>query len=239
MIYIQIIFTMNTPPTLSLPIQSGIHAVRNEQELIDNIDALNYHNVSCLKFYEHSWSYVPSIIGELKSIKSLDLRNNSISKLPNEICNLDIVSIYLDNNDFSEIPEQIFRMPSIEILNCSRNNISNISTNISNLSSCKVLDLQHNFINLIPDEISKLPLNTLILKNNNIKFLPKSMNNLKSLRILDVNSNIMSNIQDDIIQLPELVRVDLRNNNIDNLTNIFKQISNKIKILIDNNPISI
>ncbi len=124
---------------------------------------------------------IPKSIGELTSLKHLDLSWNLINKIPKSITNLKSLEVLkLNRNGITQIPEDIGELKSLRHLDISYNSIKKIPKSITNLKSLKVLDLYRNRITQIPEDIGELTsLKHLDIRNNSIKKIPKSVTNLK------------------------------------------------------------
>ncbi|CAG9786594.1 unnamed protein product [Diatraea saccharalis] len=106
--------------------------------------------------------------GEESEITDIYLKENLISRVPNEICKLrNLESLYLSGNDITELPIQI-----------------------SELQYLKCLDISGNRLRALPDEIGDMKcLKFLILDENELTTLPLRLNELRFLRYLSVCDN--------------------------------------------------
>ena len=97
---------------------------------------------------------LPSEIGQLTNLSSLDLDGNSFSNLPPEIGNLINLS-YLDlsNNQFSVIPSEISQLSSIRNLNVASNQLSELPPEIAKLQNLTELNIEDNPLVSPPPEI--------------------------------------------------------------------------------------
>ncbi|KAL4707781.1 hypothetical protein ACJJTC_001727 [Scirpophaga incertulas] len=105
------------------------------------------------------------INGEEAEITDIYLKENLITRVPNEICKLEnLESLYLSGNDITELPKEI-----------------------SGLKCLKCLDLSGNRLSSIPDEVAELKsLKFLILDENELTELPLRLSELHSLRYLSI-----------------------------------------------------
>ena len=87
----------------------------------------------------------------------LNLRNNSLSEIPNSITRLtNLQSLDLRHNSLSEIPDSITRLTNLKSLDLSNNSLSTIPESITRLTNLKTLYLNSNSISAIPESITRL-----------------------------------------------------------------------------------
>ncbi|XP_068633511.1 uncharacterized protein [Battus philenor] len=106
--------------------------------------------------------------GEEAEVTDIYLKENLISRVPNDICKLlNLESLYLSGNDITELP-----------------------AGISALRRLKCLDVSGNRLRRVPDEIGELrSLKFLILDENELRSLPLRLAELRTLRYLSVCDN--------------------------------------------------
>lgn len=142
---------------------------------------------------------LPKEIGNLTSLKKLDLYNNSIGgSLPSEVGNLtelEYLNLYF-NQLSGSIPSSIDKLTKLEILNLEINDLTgSIPTTIGNLISLQDLRLNNNNLSgSIPLEISNLSnLQQLRLNNNQLTgSIPANIGNLPNLSLLWLHNNQLS-----------------------------------------------
>ncbi|KAF7153168.1 hypothetical protein RHSIM_Rhsim01G0104100 [Rhododendron simsii] len=182
-------------------------------------------------------SYLPDEIGNLISLRTLDLAQNNLNTLPDGICNLTCLKRFrLDNNNVSHLPSGIGRLTSLESLNLERNSLctlpdtigmlsclkelfvgnnklSHLPSEIGDLDSLKILELQHNNgFHAFPESICKLiRLRGLNLYDCNLSHLPSGIGGLASLGSLNIAKNNFFTIPDSISNHPRLETIDLSN----------------------------
>lgn len=128
---------------------------------------------------------------DLPKLKDLYLMNCSLSKLPEEIGNLQVLEgLRLIDNKLTEFPEQLYTMKYLKKLTASKNKISKLSPNIIGLQSLKVLLLGENNLTFLPNEISKLPfLQVLNVFGNKLTCLPESVIELEPFLQVNFHEN--------------------------------------------------
>lgn len=121
---------------------------------------------------------IPSAIGALVSLTSLDLSSNNINgTIPSDVGALHrLTKLDLSRNEISEsIPNEIDSFTALESMDLSRNKFSGtIPGDIGALTSLKRLNLRQNTISgVIPSGIGRTNLTHLLLSNNVLSgFLP-------------------------------------------------------------------
>lgn len=123
-------------------------------------------------------------------IKSLDIRDNKIDKLPEEITQLPSLKILrLDNNKITTFPRNFYRLDQLQILTLSQNGLRVIDNSISIIGSLTALALNDNQISEWPSWLSvSLPkLRLLHLHNNPIRGVPFAFTQMNSLNELSLD----------------------------------------------------
>lgn len=138
----------------------------------------------------NSWANTNYTVTEWCDLITLDLRNSSITEIPESIRMLtNIKEIIISNTGLNEIPEYISSLNGLEILNISGTNIESIPDSVVNLVNLEFLLLRNNQLNYIPSNINNLTnLKWLMLNDNQFTSLPSSINNI-SLDLLNVRNN--------------------------------------------------
>ncbi|KAI8571172.1 hypothetical protein RHMOL_Rhmol01G0097900 [Rhododendron molle] len=182
-------------------------------------------------------SYLPDEIGNLISLRTLDLAQNNLNTLPDGICDLTCLKrLRLDDNNVSHLPSGIGMLTSLESLNLERNSLctlpetigklsclkelfvgnnklSHLPSEIGDLDSLKILKLQHNNgFHAFPESICKLiRLRGLSLYDCNLSHLPSGIGGLVSLGSLNLGKNNFCTIPDSISNHPRLETIHLNN----------------------------
>lgn len=132
----------------------------------------------------------------LRNLKTLNLSNNCIEKIPKELGQLNLTEIDLSGNVLQNDKWEWLMGPAIQSrlqsLNIASNNLSYFPTNLVYTKNLVRLDLQRNFIYKLPFAIWKLDkLRLLNLSNNQINSVPESMVRMK-LEQVDLSENNLS-----------------------------------------------
>ncbi|KAE9462815.1 hypothetical protein C3L33_05276, partial [Rhododendron williamsianum] len=149
-------------------------------------------------------SYLPDEIGNLISLRTLNLAQTNLSNLPDGICNLTCLKdLSLEGNNVSILPSGIGRLTSLEILLLSRNSLCTLPDTIGKLSCLKFLWVGNNKLSHLPSEIGDLDsLEELDLAGNNgFRALPESICKLVRLQSLILNGCNLSHLPSEIDRL--------------------------------------
>ncbi|KAI8571114.1 hypothetical protein RHMOL_Rhmol01G0092500 [Rhododendron molle] len=96
-------------------------------------------------------------IGNLISLRTLDLAQNNLSTLPDGICNLTCLKhLRLEENNVSNLPSGIGRLTSLYSLSLSRNSLCTLPDTIGKLSCLTYLSVGNNKLSHLPSEIGDL-----------------------------------------------------------------------------------
>jgi len=143
----------------------------------------------------NAWLYgsvVPTEIGLLTNLETLDLTDTGIFSIPSSIGSLsNLKYLYLGENSLQSIPNEIGNITPLVVLNLSGSNLNSIPASIGNLSSLQELYVAQNYLTSLPAAIGQLSeLRVLDLSWNSFTSLPSSLfNNLSSLQTLSINRN--------------------------------------------------
>ncbi|KAI7854759.1 hypothetical protein BDC45DRAFT_508031 [Circinella umbellata] len=164
---------------------------------------------------------------EFGALTLLDFRNNQLEKLPTSLSQLQHLTVlHLSHNQIQEFPEQIFKLDRLRDLDLSHNQLNVLPEAIERLSHLEILNLNDNQIKKVADSIGQLiKLRKLYLNHNQLVQLPQAyhLQNWKKLEELHLVKNQLRVlfVQDDsgrTIELPSLSRLDIRQNNLSQIT---------------------
>jgi len=177
-------------------------------------------------------------IGNLKSLRTLDLRSNRLKTLPESIGNLkSLEMLFLRDNQLTTLPESIGNLKSLGSLYLRTNQLKTIPESIGTLKSLRTLDLRRNQLKTIPESIGNLKsLVTLDLDSNQLKTIPESIGNLKSLGSLDLDSNQLTTLPESIGNLKSLRTLNLRRNQLTTLPESIGNLKSLRTLTLDDNP---
>ncbi|EEF30645.1 leucine-rich repeat receptor protein kinase exs precursor, putative [Ricinus communis] len=170
---------------------------------------------------------IPSTIGNLTSLRSLDLSFNSLEEgIPSAIGNLtSLKSLDLSRNSLEgDIPSAIGNLASLSSLDLSRNSLEGgIPTWFRNLCNLRSLELSINKLSQEINEVFEILsgcvsdiLESLILPSSQLSgHLSDRLVKFKNLAYLDLNDNLISGpIPENLGELNFLISLDLGNNKL-------------------------
>ena len=134
---------------------------------------------------------VPAEIGQLTSLKKLDLRSNQLTSVPAEIGQLtSLTDLGLGDNQLTSVPAEIWQLTSLEWLSLGINELTSVPAEIGQLTSLQLLHLSENRLTSVPAEIGQLTsLKRLYLGCNRLTSLPAEIGQLTSLTGLYLHDN--------------------------------------------------
>jgi len=183
---------------------------------------------------------VPAEIGQLTSLKRLDLSGNRLTSLPAEIgqfTSLTMLSLR-SNHRLTSVPAEIGRLTSLTELHLSYNQLTSLPPEIGQLTSLTRLNLDGNQLTSVPAEIWQLPsLEYLALRNNQLKSLPAEIWRLTSLRELDLGANQLTSVPAEIGQLASLVKLSLDYNQLTSLPAEIEQLTALTELHLERNQL--
>ncbi len=163
---------------------------------------------------EISLASVPSWIGSLTRLRTLDLGHNLLSSLPDSMAALEALEIlYIHDNRLSELPAWIGSLRGLTYLNVAENGLRELPS-VARLSRLIELRAMHNRLTGVPE----LPrsLRELHLRGNECVAVPATVRGLPELRVLDMRANRLSGrLPEWLAELPRLEKLDLRWNSFD------------------------
>jgi Leucine-rich repeat (LRR) protein len=189
--------------------------------LPQNLKPLSYLQTLVLSDNNLTGPLPPDAFHSASKLKDMDLARNFISSVPTSIGDLrNLLSLNLRSNQLQVFPTAITRLTSLTSLDLSRNNLSGmIPSDIGNMVQLQSLILSGNgFSGTIPSGVGNLAnlKQTLDLSANQFNGpIPFQLGNLVNLQQLYLNSNQLSgSIPSELVRLNSLQTIRLDDNNL-------------------------
>lgn len=162
----------------------------------------------------------PELSAENKSLKTLVLRLNNLTKLPENIgyfSALQTIDIY---NPITEIPNSFINLQQLENLKFEGAELIVFHEQVFALSKLKSLIISQfdtkNKIKTLPDNFDKLPLlEELSLRNAALTEVPASVGRLQHLENVYFNANNLTKLPQALAENSHLTYVNINNNPLD------------------------
>jgi internalin A len=205
----------------------------SEEELLRVIEQAAQEGATKFDLSGMGLTVLPPEIGQLNSLRMLNLSRNQLSTLPGEINQLtNLQTFNLSNNQLSNLSPEIVQLITLQSLNLSFNQLSTLPGEIGQLTNLQTFNLSNNQLSSLPPEIVQLTsLQWLDLSNNQLSTLPGEIAQLTNLQTLYLTGNQLSSLPLEIRQLPNLEKLDLRGNLVPIPPEIL--VSNDVKEILD------
>mmetsp|Transcript_3102 Transcript_3102/g.6733 ORF Transcript_3102/g.6733 Transcript_3102/m.6733 type:complete len:556 (-) Transcript_3102:52-1719(-) len=158
----------------------------------------------------------PELWSRFKSLKKLDLGDNSLSDLPDAIGVLSpsLEILFLSENKFASVPEIIKRLSRLRVLSLRGNHLTDLTTSNMPTKSLVWLILTNNQITKIDPNIQELKLlRKLMLSHNDVAEIPLELGQCKNLELIRLANNNLSNFPIEVLgSLPSLAWISLSGN---------------------------
>jgi len=179
---------------------------------------------------------VPAEVGQLKSLRLLDLRGNDLTSVPAEIGQLtSLKELYLKDNKLTIVPPEIGQLTSLEVLDLDGNQLTSVPAEIGQLTSLKGLGLNDNQLKSLPAEIGQLTsLVWLGLGGNRLTSVPAEIGQLTSLTGLNLGGNELPSVPAEIGQLTSLEVLELGDNQLTSVPAAIRELeAAECEVLLD------
>lgn len=210
-----------------------------QEEILKLINQAAVEEWTELKLTGKDLVELPSEIGQLNCLNSLDLSGNKLTNLPSAIGQLtNLTSLYVSYNKLALVPKEIFQLPNLNFLDLSGNQLTSVPQEIGQLTSLTTLDLYGNKLTTLPSEIGQLTnLTILALGSNILSIIPPEIGKLTNLTTLYLNGTKLTSIPPELGQLSNLRMLSLSHNLLISLPPEICQMANLTSLYLRNNPI--
>ena len=193
--------------------------VQLEEALLKKL-LIEANQLECLEIKEVGIPTFPELNAENKSLKTLVLRLNNLTKLPDNIgyfSALQTIDIY---NPITEIPNSFINLQQLEKLKFEGAELIVFPEQVFALSKLKSLIISQfdtkNKIKTLPDNFDKLPLlEELSLRNAALTEVPASVGRLQHLENVYFNANNLTKLPQALAENSHLTYVNINNNPLD------------------------
>jgi len=163
---------------------TSIEEALKNPEKVYNLNLSNQDNIVVPK---EAWA-------KFTNLETLSFKNDNLKEIPQEIGNLPSLKVLdLSGNDFTALPQSLRKLNHLEelYLNDEKNLFHNQNNQSLNLPlNLRILHLENDNLKNVPKEIYELKkLEQLFLNDNNFNQIPKEMKSMKNLKQLDFHNN--------------------------------------------------
>jgi len=211
---------------------SFIEIQGSEIEVI-NDPIFQLQNLETLKLYYNKIKIFT--IGNSK-IKYLTLKNNSLTELTDKIGNLSSLKFLdLSDNNLKALPNSITSLSRLDTLKLEKNYLTSLPNDIGNLKNLKLIDIEQNILTSLPISFSKLSkLTYLNITANDLQNFPENFGELLSLEKLKAEYNFLEFLPTSFVNLNNLKVLHLRHNNLSTLPIGFGKLRKLETLYLDN-----
>ena len=211
----------------------GNNPSSNFQELLSNLcDSINQGKLLTAYVSEYS-----PIVKDVET-PYLHLQNKGLSKLPQNIKNLQVKEIILTGNNFTEFPAEVLNMAQLEVLLIGHNPISKLPENLGGLKNLKRLSINATIIKEFPSDLSALEnLESIGLDHNEFKRVPEPILTIPNLKRLKLNDNVLIDLKFIDKRLEGLESIYLYSNELKQIDCEIENLVNLKELLIFDNKI--
>ena len=176
--------------------------------------------ISQIRMERQNIKELPKSLGNLNSLKVLNLNYNRLKNLPEEIGELFLLEkLLLKENSITELPKTVGKLTHLRHLDLTRNKLDSLPRSIARLKSLKYLNLNFNDFQNIPKIIGKLEsLKYLFYDYNQLKYLPNVFHKLRTLRRIDLQGNRLKTIPLPLLHLNSIKKISLSKEYLDRKT---------------------
>ena len=172
-------------------------------------------HLEILDIHENAITDLTENLGQLSSLRVLNVAGNKLSSLPFEhMARLPLTEIVASRNRLEGIllPANTRTLPTLRLLDVGRNALVSIMATEVAMPSLLSLDISNNRIACLPSATVWPGLLFLTASENGLTTLPDDLPTLKNLKTLDVGGNNLAKINESIGSMDKLTILNLMNN---------------------------
>ncbi len=194
-----------------------------------------------LNLFQCKLNSIPNEFGNLVKVESVYLNNNSITSLPSEIGNLtNLKDFRVNNNSITILPENFYNLSNLEIFEINNNPLLTFSTGLGNLFNLLTLKFNNTQVDLIPNTIGNLKkLVILEFSKTKISLLPPQIGGLTALTRLVAAPNNIASIPSEFGQLTKLTYLDFANCELSNTPAAFANLTQLETLFLNDNELQV
>jgi internalin A len=185
-------------------------------------------------------SRLPEEIGNLQKLKRLKLNGNQLKTVPKPLSKLvNLLSLDISHNQLTSLPEWLGQFVNLRLLNIGDNQVTSLPDWLAQLKKLEGLGLHSNQLTFLPDSIDQLEnLYALSVFNNQLTCLPESLVKLSNLEMLFVGGNLLTFLPERLGQIVTLQEFSAWGNKLTSLPESMKQLVNLkfLQISLNNLP---
>lgn len=226
-------FLANVPKTLNY-LDVGANHLDKIQDVIGRLKNLEslYAPLNLIK-------NVSSKLAILPKLRTLNLSNNLLKRLPrmNKLGNL--FTLELSNNKFENLPKSLAKCQQLHELFISNNYLKKLPPEICNMPRLRILSVHSCQLKSLPRNFKRLQsLRHLGLGENLFQIFPSSICEISKLERLNFANNQLRKIPNTIQKLVELRRLDIGGNSIKEVPLVFGKLRKLSELNLERNPYS-
>jgi len=160
---------------------------------------------------------VPSNIGLLRNLKSLNMNENNLDAIPNSISDLtNLTSLGLRDNNLTKLPPRLGDTVKLEALDLSNNNFTELPVGLRGMgSSLNRISMPKNKLTELPSWMSEFTsLTKMNFSQNGLSVVDESIVWAHTLRRVCLYSNRLERFPAGILRSKSLRHLEIANNNI-------------------------
>lgn len=132
-------------------------ATQQFEELSKSIEKRK-ETIETILLFNNELDALPANISAFCNLKTLDISNNTITRLPDAILRLPLTTLIVKNNNLTNdgLPKSFAELRSLKLCNLSGNNLEYFPTQVLEIDTIEYLYLGNNNIVQVPQQIEVL-----------------------------------------------------------------------------------